>query len=272
MNALSVLEEEAVLQREGMAEEVMRRQFAEHVRVSGGDRCVSVKKAQSIMEKNCFGIFEAIRFFDAQYTQAELMGMGVVPYSESDLRACRKTHILFAGHRIDLIGVREKMTSKLWPGRKTRRGDFSYDEEVYAGKEKGVLARWYLIKKSVLPGSFFKTYGQQEAMLNLEVEERPSAAEVAYMVAMHMMAKLRPLLDANGQCAHKLDLYTFNEVVTQSLLLENCGVWVRGRDSRNCAVIVGFTEVHKGIAIGNSRPWKPSPNVGLVPSVKPAKI
>lgn len=271
-SGLSVLEEEAVLQREGLADELMRKQLVEHARVFGKGKCVSAEQAKRIMGENCFGIFEAIRFFDAQYTPGDLARLSVVPFSEETLRACQKTHILFAGHRIDLIGIREKMTAKLWPGRKTRRGDFSYDEEIYAGEKKGVTARWYLIKKSVLPGSLFKSYGQQEAMLDLEVEERPSAAEVTYMVAMHMMAKLRPLLDANGQCSHKLDLYTFNAVVSQSLLFESCGVWVRGRDSRGCAVIVGFTEVHKGVAIGNSRPWKPSPNVGLVPSIKPTEI
>lgn len=263
-----VIEEERQLQQEMRADEAKRQEFLKYAATEGIGRCTSAKEAEKIMDQNFFGVFSAIRFMDAQYAPEELVRLSVVPFSEKVLRACRTTHILFAGCKMDLVDIRQKMMAKLWMGRRAYRGDFSYDGEAYAGPEKGVRAEWYLIRRSVLPGSFVKTYGEQEMMMDLAYEQRPSAAELAYMIAIHMMAKLKPLLDANGQCAHKLDLFTFNKVVTSSLLFESCVVWARGRDSRGCAPYVGFTEVHKGVGIGNAPPARRQPNIGLAPSVK----
>lgn len=256
--------QEVGLRQEAQYEALLRRLENEGV-------FTSLEEASMIMGPNFFGVREVVESFgitdEAAMLRLSSVQLSSVPFSRATLLRCRKTHVLFLGFPFDLVEIRQRM-GRLWPGWSTSRGDFSYDDEDYSRERVG--CRWYLIRKSLVPGSFMKTHWEQEAMLDV-VEERPSAVEVAYMTTLNMMVRLRPLLDKNSGARH-FDLFTIERLKKAALLFESYGIWTSSHDSRNCAVIIGNASAHRGIAISNYDPTRRSPNVGLVSSIKPNVI
>ncbi len=100
------------------------------------------------------------------------------------------------------------------------------------------MLHWYLIRKSILEESRFKSYNQQEKLLK-DNENRPKAIEVAYITLLYYAVK-------------GVRLFEHDEVWCCDNAERHRKVWV-GRFDRGGLVVLG------------SKPDELSENLGLAP-------
>jgi len=142
------------------------------------------KEARELMGADFHGIPEVERFFgemtDSQRKQAEVIPEKLM----ADIRAMspevRSKYILEYDTGISLLDVRAK----------ARMGLF-YKQDWYEGQEFAKRiedARWRLIRKIPVDGSFSKSWSQQERLIDSQIDEIPSVRQVVYTMILHFLA------------------------------------------------------------------------------------
>jgi len=144
----------------------------------------SQQTAREIMGVDFHGIPEVERFFgemtDSQRKQAEVIPEKIM----ADVRAMtpeeRSKYILEYDTGISLLDVRAK----------ARKGLF-YKQDWLKGEEfakRTETARWRLIRKTPVDGSFSKNWIQQERLIDSQIDEIPSTRQVVYTMILHFLA------------------------------------------------------------------------------------
>lgn len=135
--------------------------------------------ARDIMGSNMLGILEVERYF-GELTDEQREALEIIPFSEETLKACAKTHILVADAGLSLLDVRKKARNGLF-----YRQDW-FDNEDFAKRTE--TARWRLIRKHPVEGSFSKNWSEQERLIDSQIDEIPSARQVVYTTILHFLA------------------------------------------------------------------------------------
>ena len=137
------------------------------------------RAVRKIMGKNFLGIPEVVEHFGA-ISPADLLALQQIPFDEETLRACADTHILVADVGLSLLDVRQKARKGLFYSQ-----DW-FDNEEFAKRTE--TARWRLIRKTPVDGSFSKNWGEQQVLIDDSISEVPSARQVVYTMILHFLA------------------------------------------------------------------------------------
>jgi hypothetical protein len=161
------------------------RRIARFMQAGGYNPSTDQKRAREIMGENYLGPEDVMKHFNVSFTDIELAQLREIPFTESTLEACKKTHILFAGYPLSILEIRGKAKNLFYDQ------DW-YDNENFAKKEK-VNLQWHLIRKDEMPSSTSKTWQQQQSLLTAN-EITPRACEVIYMVMLDCLVTGKRLL------------------------------------------------------------------------------
>ena len=152
--------------------------------INGGiETTVSQTMAHEIMGKNFFGIEEAIKHFGVNPSMRQIAMLHQVPFTAEVLKACKDTHILIAVFPLSILDIRD-IVKKL-PNQTLFYNQDWYDKEAFA-KDKSEIG-WQLIRKTPVPDSTKKTWGEQQTLLAKE-EETPKAQVMVYTIIGHFLA------------------------------------------------------------------------------------
>lgn len=138
----------------------------------------SQRAARKIMGTNFLGIPEVIKHFGAIDPAARL-ALQNVPFDAATLKVCASTHILVADLGLGVMDVRGQVDRSLF---------FSY-KDWYIGYEfaqRTEPARWRLIRKTPVDGSLFKTWADQQELLEI-TDEVPSARQIIYLMILNYL-------------------------------------------------------------------------------------
>ena len=106
-----------------------------------------------------------------------------VPFTAEVLKACKDTHILIAVFPLSILDIRD-IVKKL-PNQTLFYNQDWYNKEAFA-KDKGEIS-WQLVRKTPIPDSTKKTWGEQQTLLAKE-EETPKAQVMVYTIIGHFLA------------------------------------------------------------------------------------
>jgi hypothetical protein len=161
------------------------KKVVDYIQRGGYDPSTSQKRAKEIMGENYLGPEDAMKHFGVSYTDKELIQLREIPFTEAELEACKKTHILFAGYSLSILDIRNKAKHLFY------NQDW-YNSQAFATKEK-VNLQWYLVRKDEVPNSTSKTWSQQQSLLTSD-ESVPRACEVVFMVMLYCLVTGKRLL------------------------------------------------------------------------------
>jgi hypothetical protein len=143
----------------------------------------AVKAAAEIMGTNFHGPEAAYRHLGAQFLPEYHEAAAAMPFSPEVLEECKDTHLLVWLAPLALMAIWDRQTelfyskSDPWYGRRPER--------PWSTKVK-IMAGWWLVRKSVVPGSLNKTWDEQQALLD-PVEETPPSSAVAQAADLHFL-------------------------------------------------------------------------------------
>lgn len=157
---------------------MLARKVVAYIQRGGYDPSTNQKRAKEIMGENYLGPEDAMKHFGVSFTDKELVQLREIPFTEAELEACKKTHILFAGYPLSILDIRNKAKHLFY-------NQGWYDNQAFAKNEK-VNLQWYLIRKDEVPSSTSKTWQQQQSLLT-DNETTPRASEVIYMVMLYCL-------------------------------------------------------------------------------------
>ena len=164
-------------------EPVFAERLAQYAINSTVELSASQQKAREIMGKNFFGIEEAIKHYGINPTKRQLACLAQIPWSEEELTLCKDTHVLVAVFPLSILDIRE-IVKKL-PNRTLFYNQDWYNKEAFA-KDKGEIG-WQLVRKTPVPDSTKKTWGEQQTLLDKE-DEAPKAQVMVYTIIGHFLA------------------------------------------------------------------------------------
>jgi hypothetical protein len=151
-------------------------------------------RARKVMDRNFFGIEEAILHFRVEPSQIQLALLANIPFGEWVLEACKKTHVLVAVFPMSILALRGTLRDH-----HPLDGQDWYDAQRFATEKGGI--GWMLIRKTPLDGSMSKTLQEQILLLSKD-EVVPSARIVAYAAIGHLKATGERLFEnASVRCA-----------------------------------------------------------------------
>ena len=157
---------------------VLAIKVVELIKNGGFQPTTSQKRGREIMEKNFFGIEEAIKYFGVNPSEEQVKTLSEIPFSEEVLQKTKDTHVLVAVFPLSILDIRGK-TKHLFYNQ-----DW-YNQQDFA-KEKGMV-EWRLIKKTPVPNSTSKSWKEQQQLLE-ENEQVPSAQIMVYTIIGHYLA------------------------------------------------------------------------------------
>lgn len=165
----------------------LAKKVVDYIQRDGYDPSTSQKRAKEIMGTSYLGPEDAMKHFGVTFTDKELVQLREIPFTEAELEACKKTHVLFVGYPLSILDIRSRVSHLFY------KQDW-YDSQTFATKEK-VNLRWYLIRKDEVPNSTSKTWSQQQSLLSGD-EITPRACEVIFMVMLYFLATGKRLLES----------------------------------------------------------------------------
>jgi hypothetical protein len=162
-------------------------------------------EARQIMDRNIFDAADWMSYYDVKFTKKQIRDVGKFPWSEDVLngpcpfhagKMVRETHFAFLGvTRINGEPLTVNKWMELHPVTGQPRFYFASDPwhagQPYAD-EVTMELRWYLLLKSIVPGSTDKTSEQQVAMLPEEYEVPSTIAEVTKDILVFRKTNVRP--------------------------------------------------------------------------------
>jgi len=137
------------------------------------------KRASEIMDKNFFGVKEAIKHFGVNPTHRQLSALSNIPFSEAVLEESKNTHVLVAIFPFSILEIRGKVDSKLFYDQAW------YNKESFA-KKRGEIS-WQLIRKTPVDNSCSKNWQEQQVLLGKD-DEVPTAQKMVYTIIGHYLA------------------------------------------------------------------------------------
>lgn len=147
-----------------------------------GGEGLSYEAARAIMGSNFIFPADVASKLGVKYSSSDLQKLAKMPFSESILRECKDTHILFPSFSLSILETREKAPNKMFHS----YSDAWYNGHSFAHSERPEV-RWHLIRKEKVPGSTNKTYSQQLALLSNQEENPPAVVLVQLMVVYQML-------------------------------------------------------------------------------------
>lgn len=168
-------------------------------------------RAKTLLDGSpCYALADVERIFGVTYAKEKRTVLENIPFSEKVLKTCARTHMLFPGFPLTLLSIRAKYAHLFY----AKTGGW-YADQAFA-TEIQVSPTWHLLRMEPVPGSFSKTWDEQNQLL-LPDEEVPSSALVVYATMLHFAA-------------------------TKKRLFQSCYVRMSDLDSGGRRVDVGLTE------------------------------
>ncbi len=161
---------------------------------SGLEAATSQNRARYLLERNFFGVEEAIRHFGVNPTKHQLVALDKIPFTEAVLRECRNTHLLRAVFPLSILDIRDKVERRFFYN---HEGAW-YNEQAFANIRGD--ARWQLVRKTPIGNSTGKNWTRQQALLAKD-EETPTAQAMVYTIISHFLATGERLFEnVNVRC------------------------------------------------------------------------
>lgn len=165
----------------------------------------SQKCAREIMDKNFFGVEEAIKYLGINPTPQQLAALSEIPFSLEVLQQSKDTHVLIAVFPLSILEIRDKVDRNLF----YNHGGAWYNEQPFA-KEHGDV-RWQLIRKTPEDDSILKDFQDQQPLFGKD-EEVPTAQAMVYTIIGHFLTTGEGLVerkyartssvDSHGNCVY----------------------------------------------------------------------
>ena len=130
----------------------------------------TAERARALLGRSFIDADAIARCFGYRWSAADRDDLRQVALGESVLDACRETHILFPQPPLSLVDLRGGPAASLLGG-----GRRAWYEAMLFAREKSE-PRWCLLRRGIVPGSAYRTYAEQQALL--QDEEVPRACEV----------------------------------------------------------------------------------------------
>jgi len=165
-----------------------------YIERGGSEASTSLKRAREIMGKNFLSPWHVARHFHVVYGN-QIHHLWEIPFSESELKQCKDTHILFAGYPLTILDIREQVSRQFFVG----ENNSWYKKLAFVTADK-VKMRWYLMRRNIVPVSGNLTFTEQEMRLS-KYEEIPRTCEVVYMcILMYLATKESLFQGVYAQC------------------------------------------------------------------------
>lgn len=142
-------------------------------------KCLSHEAARAILGQNFIFPADVASKLGMKYSSSDLLKLATIPFSESVLRECKDTHVLFPSFPLSIVETRAKVPKDTF-----YKQDW-YDGEKFAKSERPEV-RWHLIRKERVPDSNNKTYSQQLVLLS-DKEENPSAVVLVQLMVIYYL-------------------------------------------------------------------------------------
>ncbi len=146
------------------------------------------KLVREIMGKNFFNVEEAIQHYRVQPTRAQLSNLFEIPFTETELREGKDTHVLVAVFPLSILKIRDKVEHELFYGHE----DTWYNKQVFA-KDYG-KTYWQFVRKTPVENSMSETWQKQQELL-AKNEETPTAQVMVYIIIGYFLATGERLLE-----------------------------------------------------------------------------
>lgn len=140
----------------------------------------SQRRARDIMERDIFGIEEAIRHFGIPHPE-RIEPFWYVPWEEETLKKYGGAYLLTAPLSYSIVEILEKVCNKDQISSFCR--DWPDWETFFGGADK---PKWWLIRKTPAPNSADLTFGNQLNALSRD-EKVPPARVMIYAIAGHFL-------------------------------------------------------------------------------------
>jgi len=162
------------------------------------DESADQQAARKIMGENYIGPWEAMKYLGLRYSLGQLVKLEKIPFSHETLKKLCKTHVLFVGYPITLVGLKEQAPAYInLPG-----GSFENDSVI---QKKGIELRWYLLKKDVVPKSDCLDFQSQKKLLSRQ-EVVPKAGALVFGMLLYYLTTGQKLFgDSSVRCQESDD-------------------------------------------------------------------
>ena len=170
-----------VAERINTSPEILAR-IARNMQHDGFEPSTSIVRAKEIMGDNFFGIPDMSRIFEFTPTPRQLAMLNTVPFRDTTLKACSKTHILIAVLPVSIVGMQKLLASKdqrSYPLRFDTSGMW-YAKHAFATTPNEI--GWQLIRIAPVDGSFAMSFNQQRELLAEDEELLPAGILVYAMI------------------------------------------------------------------------------------------
>jgi hypothetical protein len=139
------------------------------------------EEARKIMDLNFLGTKEVEEHF-GELSLEQQEALSIIPFSKETLEECKDTHILVADIGLSIVDIGKLEYCK----------ELFYDGISYFEKQSFATdieqPSWRLIRKTPVEDSIDKTWEGQQALLNPQTDEVPSARQVVYTITLHFCA------------------------------------------------------------------------------------
>ena len=136
-----------------------------------------------------YDLEEVEDIFGVMYTPEQRTALADIPFAEDVLTACAGTHMLFPSYPMSLLEIHVKHAVHFY----TKTGGW-YAEDKEHFSRTPLPIRWYLLRMEPVPGSYAKTWEEQQSLL-VSNETVPSAAAVAFATMLHFRATKQRLFE-----------------------------------------------------------------------------
>jgi hypothetical protein len=138
------------------------------------------EQAREIMGRNFLGTKEVEEHF-GELSPEQQEDLSIIPFSKETLESCKDTHILVADIGLSIMGIK-----KLENCKGLLRDQDWYEAEDFAKHTD--QPSWRLICRTTVGNSLDKTWKEQQALLDLQINEVPLARQVIYTIILRFLA------------------------------------------------------------------------------------
>jgi hypothetical protein len=157
------------------------------------------EQARDIMGRNFLGTKEVEEHF-GKLTPEQQEALSTIPFSKETLESCKDTHILVAD-----IGPSIMDLKKLKKCIGLFRDQDWYETENFAKHTD--QPSWCLIRKTPVEDSFFKSWKEQQALLDSQTDKIPLARQVFYTTILYFLATGERLFETYVVRTNNIDSY-----------------------------------------------------------------
>jgi hypothetical protein len=137
------------------------------------------EEARDIMGRNFLGTKEVEKYF-GELSPEQKEALSIIPFSEETLESCKGTHILVADIGLSIMDIKklksykEMFCNQVW-----------YENNLFTKLTQP--PSWRLIRKTTVKNSLYKSWEEQQTLLDPKTDKVPLARQVIYTIFLHFL-------------------------------------------------------------------------------------